>query len=405
MNNFFKLNGLLLVCAVLAFSCITKPEITSPESVGLSSDTLKLADIKMQEYVDNDKLAGVYTLIIKDGKVAQRANYGLADKEKQMPYDNKTIVRIFSMTKPITAVALMILYDEGKIQLDDKVSKFIPEVKDTKVYNPESNTDKLEPQKEEMTIRHLLTHTSGLSYGWDYNSYVDSLYRTSGVSGWDGTIEEKIKLLAKMPLNFQPGSQWKYGLSIDVAGYIVEIISGMPLDEFMKNRIFDPLKMDDTGFYLPEEKYDRFAELYDIDEEGILNEYEGVFKDVYKQQRKLFSGGGGLLSTMDDYQRFCMMLLNGGQLDGVRILKESTVDMIMSDQLPDGVTFREGFGHGLAGMVQFKTGTYRWSGLASTNFWIDPTNDIIIITFTQLFPTDHTYAYDFKDIVYRSIIE
>jgi len=256
-----------------------------------------------------------------------------------------------------------------------------------------------------MTIRHLLTHTSGISYGWNPGSYVDSLYRTSGVSGWDGTLQEKMKILAALPLNFQPGTQYEYGLSIDVAGHIVEIISGVPLDEFFQTRIFEPLKMEDTGFYVPEEYHDRFVPVYTYDENGSLIEMKGPFGDGFKKPVSLFSGGGGLVSTMDDYYRFCAMLLNGGELDGQRILKESTVDLIMSDQMPPGATYGEGMGHGLAGVVSLESGTYAWGGLASTNFWIDPTEGMIIITYTQLIPTTSMYAFEFRDLVYRSLID
>jgi len=396
----------LLALLILGVSCLSEKEVTTPESVGLSSDTLQLANVKMQTYIDSSKLAGIYTLVFKNGKKVQNTNYGFAEVKAQIPYNNKSIVRIFSMTKPITAVALMTLYEEGKFELDDKVSDFIPEIKDTKVYNPEKEPDHLEPQNEEMTIRHLLTHTSGISYGWNRNSYVDSLYRASDVGGWSQPLEVKMKRLASMPLNFQPGTKWEYGLSIDMVGYIVEILSGMSLEEFFMTQIFDPLKMEDTGFYVPEEKNDRFVPVYTNDKEGNLIEMGGEWsKKAFKKPVTLFSGGGGLVSTMDDYLKFCKMLLNGGELDGARILEESTVDLIMSDQLPSAVDYKEGTRHGLAGIVIQKTGTYAWGGMASTNFWIDPANEMIIITFAQKLPGDHSYAYEFRDVVYRSLIE
>jgi CubicO group peptidase (beta-lactamase class C family) len=274
------------------------------------------------------------------------------------------------------------------------------------VYTPdEEGGFSMEPQENELSIRHLLTHTSGIPYGWDPNSYVDSLYNAHGVGGWDSTtIGEKMRKLATLPLKRQPGTQWEYGLSIDVAGYLVEVLSGVPLDEYMKSRIFDPLAMDDTRFYVPEDKLDRFSGVYYRDgQEGLKP--NTFMADIFLRPKKVFSGGGGLVSTMADYLSFCRMLLNGGELDGERILKESTVELIMTDQLPEGATYGDGGGHGLAGDVNPETGIYSWAGAASTNFWIDPKNEMIIITYAQLMPSDHSYAHNFKDLVYRAILD
>jgi CubicO group peptidase (beta-lactamase class C family) len=314
--------------------------------------------------------------------------------------DETAIFRIYSMTKPITAGALMTLFDEGKFTLDDKVSKFIPEFEGAMVYNAETKT--LEPQIDELTIRHLLTHTSGIPYGWDQKAYVDSLYRTLSASAWDGTIGEKVKILAKIPLKNQPGTKWEYGLGIDVAGYLVEVISGTPLDVFMKTKIFDPLKMDDTGFFTPEEKHSRLATLCTI-KNDTLQEAEGQMKEGFKKPVTLFSGGGGLVSTVDDYLKFCRMLLNGGELDGVRILQESTAQLVMTNQLPAGVVFDENKGYGLAGSVNPETGVYGWAGAASTKFWIDPKNQMVTIICTQLMPSDYTYADEFYKVVNSAV--
>ncbi|MCP4313940.1 MAG: beta-lactamase family protein, partial [Bacteroidetes bacterium] len=339
---------------------------------------------------------------MKDGKIVSREEYGFANLEEQQPFEENSIVRIFSMTKPVTAVALMTLFDEGKFQLDDKVSTYIPEFEDVMVYNPE--TKSLDPQENELTIRHLLTHTSGIVYGWG-QSYVDSLYRVTGVGGWDSaTIGDKVKILTGLPLKFQPGSAWEYGLSIDVAGYLVEVLSGTPLDEYFKAKIFDPLHMDDTGFYVPEEKHDRFTQVYSLDEDGVLKP-GGFMAEAFKKPAVLFSGGGGLVSTMDDYLAFCRMLLDGGTLNGVRILEESTVKLIMSDQLPATVSYGEGAGHGLAGQVDLESGEYSWGGAASTTFRIDPSTQMIVICYAQLMPSDNSYANAFNDIVKRSLIK
>ena len=360
----------------------------------------------MQELVDSGKYAGIYTLVMKDGEVVHQKQYGFADIENQVPIDENTIFRIFSMSKPVTATALMILYDEGKFKLDDKVAQYIPEFEGALVYTPdEEGGFSLEPQMDELSIRHLLTHTSGIPYGWDPNSYVDSLYNALGVGGWDSTtIGEKMRMLATLPLKSQPGTKWEYGLSIDVAGYLVEVLSGLPLDEFMKTRIFDPLGMDDTGFYVPEEKIERFSGVYYRDRQGGLK--ANTFgANMYLRPDKVFSGGGGLVATMDDYLSFCTMLLNGGELNGKRILEEGTVGLIMSDQLPEGASYEENSGYGLAGAVNLETGVYSWAGASSTNFWIDPANDIIIITYAQLMPSDYSYAHMFKDLVERAMIK
>jgi len=392
------LAGLMILMA----SCGQQLSNSTPEDLGLSSDTLILASQKMQEFIDDGKLAGIATLVMKEDMIVQREQFGMANIEKEQPVEENTIFRIFSMTKPITAVALMTLYDEGKFELDDKLSRYIPEFTDVMVYNAE--TQALDEPDNALTIRHLLTHTSGIVYGWG-QSYVDSLYRATGVGNWDSaTIGDKVKILATLPLKFQPGTAWEYGLSIDVAGYLVEVLSGIPLDEYFKSKIFDPLHMDDTGFHVPEEKHERLAGLYKRNEDGKLQD-AGVFGDRFKKPTMLFSGGGGLVSSMDDYLTFCRMLLAGGTLNGVKILEESTAKMIMSDQLPASVNYGDDMGYGLSGQVNLESGEYSWAGAASTNFWINPSNHMIIITYAQLMPSDYSYAYKFYDLVNRAVIK
>jgi CubicO group peptidase (beta-lactamase class C family) len=394
---FLPVIGLMWII-LLQVSCVNKS--VTPDSVGLSGDTLQLATKKMQEYIDNGKLAGISALIYKNGETVFRENFGYANLNEKKPMGDSTIFRVFSMTKPITAVALMTLFDEGKFQLDDKVSKYIPEYSVKMVYNAETKT--LEPQIKEMTIRHLLTHTSGLTYGWDQKAYVDSLYRATGASGWDGTIGEKVKILARLPLKHQPGTKWEYGLSIDVAGYLVEVLSGIPLDVYMKTKIFDPLKMNDTGFFVPEDKHSRFSGMNSIKSDSLF-ETTGGISDAFKKPVTLFSGGGGLVSTLDDYLTFCKMLLNDGELDGVLIISESAAQLIMTNQLSDGVIYADKKGYGLAGDVNLETGVYGWAGAASTKFWIDPRNKMIVIFGTQLMPADFSYADEFYKIVDSSV--
>jgi len=397
---------LFIALFVFFVSCNGKADKSTPESLGFSSDSLKLAETKIQEFVDEGKVAGFSTLVLKDGKVAQRGNFGFADIESQMPYDDNTIVRIFSMSKPITAVALMTLFDEGKFQLDDKVSKYIPEYAGIKVYTPNENGFTLEEQENEMTIRHLLTHTSGISYGWDRDSYVDSLYRAANGSTRDGTIKEKMLALAELPLNFQPGTEWKYGLSIDVVGYLVEVLSGISFDEYLKANVLEPLKMEDAGFFVPEEKHGRLATLYNNGRDGKLVAAPEAFGDRIKKKPISFSGGGGMVASMNDYARFCKMLLNGGELDGTRILSTKATNLILTNQLPETALYENGeMGYGLGGAVDLKSGEYSWAGMASTNFWINPETKTIIITYTQLLPSNYSYGNAFKKMIENAMID
>lgn len=407
--------SILMTLMLFTISCKQSDKPLSPEELGMSSDTLAFAADRMQSYIDDGNLAGIAVRTIKDGYVVQDKRFGYADIENEDPIAENTIYRIFSMSKPITVVALMNLYDDGKFKLDDKVSDFIPEFEETMVYIPAEDGFTLEPQENEMTVRHLLTHTSGLTYGWEPDSYVDSIYNATGVIGWDAPLADKVKQLAAIPLKYQPGTRWEYGLSIDVAGYLVEVISGMPFDKYLSVTVFEPLGMDDTGFHVPEDKHSRFAVLYTKDEEGKLIELSGLaglledeeanFNDIFKKPAIHFSGGGGLVSTVGDYERFCRMLLNGGELDGVRILEESTVDMIMSDQLPEAVEYNNGNGYGLGGYVNFESGSYGWSGAASTSFVIDPSHDLIVLAFTQFMPSKYTYSDEYKSIIRRTVVE
>lgn len=391
----------------MAGSCSQSSKVVTPEDVGMSSDTLAIAAQTISGYVERGDLAGMSLMVIKDGKVVQRENFGYADIDNQVQVEDNTIFRIYSMTKPVTAVALMTLYDEGKFKLDDKVSKYIPEFEYMMVYNSEAS-HYLEFQEQEMTIRNLLTHTSGIPYGWSPNSFVDSCYRVNNIMNWDSTIRYKVRQISELPLKYQPGTVWDYGLSIDVAGYLVEVLSEEPLDVFFKNRIFDPLKMKDSGFFCPEEEHSRLSEVFTYNREGDLLQASNDESDVFRRPVTAFLGGAGMVSTMDDYARFCEMLLNGGELDGVRILKEETVALIMSDQLPEGVVYGdegEELGYGLAGQVNIASGEYSWAGAATTSFWIDPSNDLIVLAFAQLMPSDYTAAREYRKIVGRSIME
>lgn len=404
MKNLLSVSSLLIFILLLG-SCNQSLKETTPEKAGMSGDTLALAAQKMEAYVESGKLAGISLMVVKDARLVQRENFGYADIANQKAIEDNTIFRIYSMTKPVTAVALMTLFDEGKFELDDKVSKYIPEFEYMMVYNKDASHF-LEFQEEEMSIRNLLTHTSGIPYGWSPNSFVDSCYRVNNIMNWDSTIAYKVKQISELPLKFQPGSRWDYGLSIDVVGYLVEVLSGESLDTYFKSRIFDPLKMDDSGFFCPEEKHERLAEVYTHNGEGDLVQGTNPDNDIFRKPVTALLGGAGMVSTMDDYARFCQMMLNGGELDGVRILEESTVALIMSDQLPEGVTYMgDDMAYGLAGQVNLETGEYSWAGAATTSFWIDPSNNMIVLAFAQLMPSNYTAAGEYRKIVGNALVK
>jgi CubicO group peptidase (beta-lactamase class C family) len=279
---------------------------------------------------------------------------------------------------------------------------YIPAFSDTKVWEDGEEVDQVTP----FTIRHLLTHTAGFCYG-SGDSHVDSLYRQASSEGLFtiASLEEMIGLLAALPLKNQPGTTYEYSVSIDVAGYLAEVLAGMPFDAFLQTRLFDPLKMVDTGFEVPEEDHDRLAMIYTPDKEtGDLRPAEALTNGVL-QNVTLFSGGGGLVSTLADYGRFGQMLLNGGELDGVRVLQESTVDLIMSEQMPAGIEFQEGVTYGLGGYVNMSTREYGWSGMASTDFIADPENNMVILSFTQYVPfMGIPHAAEYRTMVRNALV-
>jgi CubicO group peptidase (beta-lactamase class C family) len=377
---------------------------TTPESVGISSDSLVVATQRLHKHVDDGKLPGTFVRIIKDGKVIYNDAYGMVDVANNRPTQENSLYRIYSMTKPITAVAIMTLYDQGKLELDDKVSKYIPEFSQTKVYKNVDGNHSTEPQKNEMTIRHLLTHTSGIPYGWQ-QSYTDSIYAARQLMRQDWSLAEMTKDLSTIPLKFQPGTKYNYGLGIDVAGYIVEVISGKTLDDYFKSAIFDPLQMDDTAFYVSEEKRDRMSVNYTQDENGKIKARDNTRSIHNDNPPKLLLGGAGLISTLTDYEKFCRMLLNKGELNGKRVLSEKAAQIVMTDQFPKEVETSPGNGHGLSGSVNLETGEYYGAGAASTKFWIDPANNLIVICYTQLLPSNYDYANEFKSTVDRALID
>jgi CubicO group peptidase (beta-lactamase class C family) len=370
----------------------------NPESAGMSAERLARLSAGMRELVDNGRLAGAVTMVSRHGKVVEFDAVGKRDIAANAPMQKDSIFRIYSMSKPITGVAMMILFEEGKWQLNDPVAKYIPEFAKLKVYSTEPNGNvAMKDQNHPVTMRELMSHSGGFTYGFFSNTAVDKMQLEADLLNPNNTLDEFIKRAAKLPLNSQPGSEWHYSISVDIQGYIVQKLSGMPFEDFLEKRIFKPLGMTDTGFYVPKEKLSRFAELYNYDNDGklhVIGMREGLNHD-FSAKPALSSGGGGLVSTATDYMRFCQMLSNGGQLDGVRILSPLTVELMHTNMLPANLTtFAPGTGFGLDFAVYidptaaggyYGKGSYQWGGAAGTWFWIDPVNDLIVVGMIQQF--------------------
>jgi CubicO group peptidase (beta-lactamase class C family) len=378
----------------------------SPESVGFDPTRLQRLDDYMAGVVSSGKVAGMTTLLARHGKVVEFRTYGKANLASGSPMNRDEIFRIYSMSKPITGVAMMILFEEGKWKLDDPVTKFVPEFKDLKVLTQDpSGNIVLEPMRRPPTMREIMSHTAGFGYGLSDSNPVDRMFRDKRVLASNG-LKEMIGRVATIPLKFQPGTDWSYSIGVDVQGYIVEKISGEPLGQFLDEHIFKPLKMKDTAFYTGPERASRLAALYVGDPKtgGIVEETTlfGEAAPDYTKPPLMESGGGGLLSTTTDYARFCQMLLNGGELDGVRILSPATVQLMGTNVIPKdvlvksngtvGLGFNEAVGFGLdfmvvkdpraAGTLEGKD-TMSWGGAAGTWFWIDPTNDVVFVGMIQ----------------------
>ena len=373
--------------------------MATPESVGFIPGALDKMDAGMQDLVDKKHLAGVVTLVARKGKVVQHKAYGVASLETGAPMQLDTIARIYSMTKPITGVAMMMLYEEGQWQPSDPIAKHIPEFANLKVYAGEKDGQPiLEAPVHPPTMGELMSHTAGFTYGAFGNTAVDVMYRASNPLGAP-SLQDMIDRLAKLPLLYQPGSKWVYSVSVDIQGYLVEKLSGKTFPEFLRTRLFEPLGMVDTAFYVPADKVSRVATVYAYDKsKGGLAPAE----EVVTTPPGLPSGGGGLYGTAADYFRFAQMLLNGGEHDGKRILKKSSVDMMRTNVLSDAAlnsksgigpaqfSPAQGFGYDFAVVLdpdaakrQVGKGTYWWWGIAGTWFWIDPANEVVFVGIIQ----------------------
>ena len=398
-----------------------------PESVGLSSERLERLHALMQQTVDQKQLAGIVTILARHGKVVDYRTYGVRDMASGAAMTRDTIFRDYSMTKPVTGVAMMILYEQGKWLPSDPISKYIPEFAHLKVFNgvDANGTMILVDPDHAPTMRELMTHTAGFSYG-NGKTPADAMYSDLHVRQ-SKNLKEMIDRLAQIPLLYQPGKEWVYSVSMDIEGYIVEKLSGQSLPDFMRDQIFKPLGMKDAGFYVPEEKRSRFATLYENDQHGGLmpDTTNGSNMGNFLTPPAMPSGGGGLTSTAEDYYRFAQMLANGGELNGARILAPATVHLMASNHVPPSLltgefsigsqVLRPGFGYGYNCAVVFDPpeanlpdgkGTFFWDGAAGTWFWVDPANDIVFVGMIQrLRGGNPNVEYLSRNVVYQALVD
>lgn len=392
----------------------------SPESVGLDSDRLDRVTAAMQGFVDDGLLAGAVTMVARDNKIIHFESVGYRDIEADAAMTNDTIFRIYSMSKPITGVALMMLYEEGLFKLSDPVEKHLPEFKDMQVYAGMDDDGNMitEPPGHPMTVRELMSHTGGMTYGIFAQSPVDNMYVEAGMLDTTIPLSEMVARLGKIPLKHQPGSAWEYSVSVDVQGYLVEKLAGQSFGSFLEDRIFTPLGMVDTDFHVPAEKADRFAQMYVNSPASLLTPSEMFPGTDFLIDPILEGGGGGLVSSTMDYMRFSQMLLNGGELDGVRILAPLTVDLMHRDQLPEavksiglgnrGTTFGLDFAiiEDTVEAEGYSEGEYFWGGAAGTWFWIDPVENLVFIgMIQQAGPMIPDVRGTSKRLLYQSIMD
>jgi CubicO group peptidase (beta-lactamase class C family) len=396
-------------------------QTVKPESVGLSTARLGRIKPAMQGYVDRGTFAGFVTLIARKGKVAHLECAGWQEIETKRPMAADTIFQIYSMSKPITSAAAMMLCEEGRLRLADPVSRYIPEFKEFRVMalRPDGGYD-LVPARREMTVHDLMTHSGGLSYGFDERSALDKLYRETLPridKETEPVLEKWMQAFARagLPLAFHPGTGFRYSISIDVLGYIIQLASGQSFDEFLHERIFAPLGMVDTAFWVPPEKVGRLAGLYTPAEGGGLKTVEPLGGNDIKKPTRNPWGGGGLLSTVGDYFRFGQMMLNGGELDGVRLLGRKTVEWMTQNHLPEGIhpmdNPADGFGLGGAVLLHpglshrpGSPGRFGWGGAANTEWWIDPAEELQCLIMLQYFPAfTIPVVEDFAQLAYQAL--
>jgi CubicO group peptidase (beta-lactamase class C family) len=411
---------LLLVAALgLHGQSINNFSSAKAEEAGFSESRLLRIDNLLEEHVKNQNIPGAVALIVRNGKIVYHKAFGYSDVDKKNALKKDAIFRIASQSKAITSLAVMMLWEEGKFLLDEPVSKYIPEFKNPKVlktFNPQDSTYTAEPASREITIRHLLTHSSGIDYAVIGSQEFKAIYASAGIPSGIGNdqdlLADKMKLLGSMPLKHQPGERWTYGLNSDVLGYLVEVWSGLSFDQFLKTRIFDPLGMSDTYFYLPKNKHNRLVALHgNKDGKAFKMEsaaYDALDVNYPNLKGKYFSGGAGLSSTVEDYAKFLQVFLNKGEFNGHRLLGRKTVEMMLVDQLPE-LDNEFGLGFGLeTSKNDYRSpssiGTFSWGGAFSTSYWADPQEKVIGLLYTNVYNNPYGFvAEKFKVLTYQAI--
>ena len=401
---------------------------TKPEDVGLSSERLARVDTWARQLIDDGKLAGLSTMVLRRGKLVHFGTQGMADLARGTVLKQDTIFRFYSMTKPLTSVAIMMLYEEGRFQLDDPITRFLPCFRNMRV-SAGGMRGKIDtvPAERDITFRDLLTHTSGLTYGFMEATPVDAAYREAGVDfvAPDKSLREMVEIAAALPLIAQPGTAWNYSIATDILGHLVAVISGVPFDRFLRQRVTAPLGMVDTAFHVPAEKIGRFAANYARGADGRPMLIDDPETSVFRSTNRITGGGGGLVSTGGDYMRFCQMMLNKGVLGGARLLGRKTVELMTSNHLNGDMAamgqarFSESSYHGIGFGLGFSVtldpakaqilgsaGEYAWGGAASTAFWIDPAEDMAVILMTQLMPSS-TYPIrrELRVLTYQAVVD
>jgi CubicO group peptidase (beta-lactamase class C family) len=416
--------GSLVLCALapsggpLAAPAGAFPRAATPESVGLSRERLGRLDRWMEEEIAQKRKAGAVVLIARHGRIAWERAYGLADIASGRPMRTDAIFRLFSMTKPITSVALLTLYERGDFQLTDPLERLVPAFKDVGVYAgaDAGGRVRLTPPERKITLQDVFRHTAGFAYAAYFEETpVDKAYLAAGIDyARADSLEELVSRMSAMPLLYEPGERWVYSFAHDVQAYLVERLSGMPFDEYCRRTIFLPLGMKDTVFGVPPERADRYPTTYKLNASGALVT-DTPTEDTYRRYTTHPFGGVGVATTAEDFLRFAQMLLNGGQLDRVRILAPKTVELMSSDNLPPGTAYwAPGMRYGLgvavltdpaqAGNIGSK-GEYGWPGLASTWMDIDPQNDLVALLFTQFTPRDVHFDDEFQTLVYQALVK
>jgi CubicO group peptidase (beta-lactamase class C family) len=420
------MRALLLLFLLTPAILVAQLKTGVPEDAGVSSSRLATLDQFIQNYIDGGRLNGATAIVVRDGKIVYHKALGYSNVEKKIPMQKDHIFRIASMTKPIVSVAAMMLWEEGKFGLDDPLSKYIPAFGKPQLldkFYPNDTTFTTRPAKNQITIRHLLAHTSGIGYPQIGSNFANAIYAKHKISGGIGTpnalLKDNINSVAALPLFNEPGENFLYGLNTDVLGYLVEVISGMTLDKFLEQRIFTPLGMKDTYFYLPESKRARLVPFYKQDDQGkVLPSTTGAIPNFPLENGKYFSGGAGLSSTAYDYAIFCQMLINGGSFNNVRLLSPHTIKMMTTNQIGDYVMFnspddmrRFGLGFGLyLDKATIRTpmgyGSYGWDGMFASHFWIDPKNKLVVVLMRNVWPSpDWDFGDRSRAVVYQALTD